>query len=317
MTTSQSLQDINVTMSHYPYSAQMIAFGGAALSGEGKGYGFGPLNETEAERLLRASWDLGIRLYDTAPIYGYGLSEERMGRYLPAEARIVSKGGIDWHSNRRVNLDNRPSTLYRMFDESRRRLQRETLYAYLIHWPDPRQPIEGALEVLATLKAKKLIQFGGLCNADASDLAKTQQSGLLDYLQCEYSYLKPQPFTQRYPSLNESTTTMGWGTLAKGILTNRVSLNRRFHPEDARSWAPWWKKTPLKESLEQAQTFINLANDYQIKPVQLAIWHSWTIGQIHLPIVGFRSESDLADIASGWNKFIQFNSALTSYFQNN
>lgn len=304
-------------MSQSPCSPARIAFGGAALSGEGKGYGFGPISEAAAEALLRTSWEVGLRVFDTAPIYGYGLSEERLGRYLPPEAHIISKGGIDWHSNRRVNLDNRPSTLYRMFDESRKRLQRDTLHGYLIHWPDPRQPIEPALEVLATLKSKNLIRFGGLCNADSVDLAKAKNLDILDYLQCEYSYLKPQPFQQLYPTLTKSVVTMGWGTLAKGILTGRVVLNRRYHSEDARSWAPWWKKTPLTASLAQAQIFMDLAATYQVKPVQLAIWHSWSIGQVDLPIVGFRTESDVSDIVTNWDKFTKISSDLTSHFLSN
>src|SRR5690606_24070798 len=61
----------------------IITFGGASVSGEGGGYGFGKMSEAEAETLLKKAWDEGINLFDTAPIYGFGLSEERFGRYLP------------------------------------------------------------------------------------------------------------------------------------------------------------------------------------------------------------------------------------------
>ena len=117
-----------------PVSA--IGFGGAAISGEGGGYGFGDMSETEAQTLLGHSWELGINLYDTAPIYGFGLSEERLGKYLPKDAIIVTKGGVDWHSTRRVNMTNDPKVIERMFLESLKRLKREYIDVYMIHWPD-------------------------------------------------------------------------------------------------------------------------------------------------------------------------------------
>lgn len=317
MTPQYELRYTFVTMSHLTYSPANITFGGAAISGEGRGYGFGPMSEAAAQALLSTAWEVGIRTYDTAPIYGYGLSEERLGRYLPSEAKIISKGGIDWHSNRRVNLDNRPTTLYRMFDESRTRLQRDQIHAYLIHWPDPRQPIQPALDVLADLKSKKLIEFGGLCNADPRDIQPSQDLAVLDYLQCEYSYLKPQLFTNLYPHLDPRVISMGWGTLAKGILTGRVTLDRKYLPDDARSWAPWWKQVPLKDSINQAQKFLEIANTYQLKPAQLAIWHSWRIGKINLPIVGFKSESDILDIVKNLDNLIFIDSALTKNFKTN
>lgn len=45
-----------------------IGFGGAAISGEGGGYGFGAMDEASAERLIKEVWEAGINLFDTAPI---------------------------------------------------------------------------------------------------------------------------------------------------------------------------------------------------------------------------------------------------------
>ena len=57
-----------------------LAFGGAAISGEGGGYGFGNISEEKSIELLLQSFDLGCRIFDSAPIYGFGLSEIRMGK---------------------------------------------------------------------------------------------------------------------------------------------------------------------------------------------------------------------------------------------
>ena len=59
-----------------------LGFGGAPL-----GELFDPVSETEAQETLQAAWDAGIRYYDTAPFYGYGKSEHRLGHFLRQQKR--------------------------------------------------------------------------------------------------------------------------------------------------------------------------------------------------------------------------------------
>ena len=74
-----------------------LGFGGASLSGEGGGYGFGEMTEKKAQELISFVYDQGIRVFDLAPIYGFGLAEERVGRAFKKKDRekvylIVSLG---------------------------------------------------------------------------------------------------------------------------------------------------------------------------------------------------------------------------------
>src|SRR5690606_12662881 len=100
----------------------------------------------------------------TAPIYGFGLSEERFGAYLPKEAFIISKSGVDWHANKRVNMTNDPFVTERMLNESLKRLKRDSIDLYMIHWPDSRVDIRLPLEVLARAQKAGKIKYIGLCN---------------------------------------------------------------------------------------------------------------------------------------------------------
>jgi aryl-alcohol dehydrogenase-like predicted oxidoreductase len=61
------------------YQQQRIGLGCASISGEGGGYGFGDVSEDQAKELLMTAYDHGVRVFDTAPIYGFGLSEKRLG----------------------------------------------------------------------------------------------------------------------------------------------------------------------------------------------------------------------------------------------
>ena len=134
-----------------------LVFGGASISGEGRGYGFGDISETDAIDLLHCAFDSNINFYDTAPIYGYGLSELRMGiafKHMREKVFICSKAGVDWHDNSRVNMTNDPKTVARMFDESRKRLNSDYIDLYMIHWPDKNVDIRSSLEPLYKLKEK-------------------------------------------------------------------------------------------------------------------------------------------------------------------
>ena len=82
-----------------------LSFGGASLSGEGKGYGFGAMSDQQAIDLINHALELGITVFDTAPIYGHHLSEIRLGKSLKKKRDdivLVSKAGVTWHDNGRV-----------------------------------------------------------------------------------------------------------------------------------------------------------------------------------------------------------------------
>ncbi|MSS70732.1 MAG: aldo/keto reductase [Candidatus Latescibacteria bacterium] len=63
-------------------SVTELGFGGAPL-----GELFEPVSEEEGQRTLQAAWDAGVRYFDTAPFYGFGKSEHRIGRFLRGQPR--------------------------------------------------------------------------------------------------------------------------------------------------------------------------------------------------------------------------------------
>src|SRR5512139_1406414 len=112
MSNRRPLGTLGITVSE-------VSFGGAAISGEGRGYGFGHMRDDEAAKLLAACLDRGINLYDTAPVYGFGLSEKRIGKAFHAHRDrvvIVSKGGIVWDDRKRIKIDNHPQVMRRMLE---------------------------------------------------------------------------------------------------------------------------------------------------------------------------------------------------------
>ena len=282
-----------------PVSA--IGFGGAAISGEGGGYGFGDMSETEAQTLLAHSWELGINLYDTAPIYGFGLSEERLGKYLPKDAIIVSKGGVDWHSTRRVNMTNDPKVIEKMFLESLKRLKREYIDVYMIHWPDKNVDIRRPLEILRKYQEKSVISQIGLCNTNLDDLTKARDVAPITCLQSELNVLNTKAFDDLEVEWKKYFS-MSWGTLDKGILSGRVTEKRKFDKSDARSWAPWWNKKEVAIKIEKVKRLETILSDYKISLTQYCLHFNLNLYGLSSCLIGSKTQQDMDDMVAHLQK---------------
>lgn len=261
------------------FSCSVIGFGGAAISGEGGGYGFGQMSEKEAHALIYHAYDLGVNLFDMAPAYGFGLCEKRVGRAFKGSRResvyFVTKGGITWDHSKRINLTNKPEVIDKMVGQSLKDLQSDYIDLYMIHWPDPAVDIRFPLEVLARFKESGKIRSIGLGNTNILDLEKAKEIVKIDAIQNQLNIFYPEVVTELFPYLKEHEIAfMAWGTLDKGILTGRVNEKRQFQdPLDARSWAPWWKKEKklrelkfkIVKQLEQKGPLLSLALSYNLQ----------------------------------------------------
>lgn len=268
-----------------------MGFGGASLSGEGGGYGFGAMSELNAEALLRHAWEMGIRLFDTAPIYGFGVSEERMGKYLPQDAYIVTKGGVDWHENMRVNMSNSPQIIEKMIEASLKRLNR-SISMYMIHWPDAKVDIRDSLAVVKKYQDKGDIQDIGLCNTHEEDLRKAQEICTVKGLQSEINLFKHR----NLEFADNQFLTMSWGSLDKGILSARVDSQRKYDKSDARSWAPWWNKKEVAQKIERVEKLKVILSEQNINLTHFALQFITTFKKIHCPLVGAKTVNDLEDV---------------------
>lgn len=271
-----------------------VAFGGASLSGIGGGYGFGEIGEKQAQSIIESALAASINIYDTAPIYGFHASEKRLGKYLKAvreKVYIVSKGGITWHNSKRVNLSNEPKIIESMLHESLKHLQTDYIDIYMIHWPDPKVDIRFPLEVLTRAQEQKKIKHIGLCNTNEDDYLKSKEVCQIDVLQSECNLFQNQLSQLADYIQSDNLLTMGWGTLDKGILAGTVKTDSKFSEEDARSWAPWWKKSNWREKVLKVQ---KLESYYNKSIFDLAL--SYSTYNVDISIAGFKTTKQLEQI---------------------
>src|ERR1700720_1819687 len=141
--------------------ASRIALGTWAIGG----WMWGGSNESDAINAIQAALDRGINLIDTAPVYGFGRSEEIVGKALAEDGRrkrafIATKVGLDWKDGKPFR-NARKARIMKEAEDSLRRLQTDVIDLYQVHWPDPTTPIEETAEAMAALlKAGKIRAIG-------------------------------------------------------------------------------------------------------------------------------------------------------------
>lgn len=114
-------------------------------------------NDRNADAIIRTSIELGINLFDVAPVYGWNHSERVLGKTLKDSGLrhkviIASKCGLTWGDDHVTANDLTKENLFREIDGSLERLQTDYIDIWQLHWPDPSTPIEETCEALSEIK---------------------------------------------------------------------------------------------------------------------------------------------------------------------
>jgi aryl-alcohol dehydrogenase-like predicted oxidoreductase len=141
-----------------------IALGTWAIGG----WMWGGTDEQDSIRTIHEALDQGINLIDTAPVYGYGRSEEIVGEALRQYGRrenviLATKVGLDWTKGRIERNSTRQRILHEL-EDSLRRLQTDYVDIYHVHWPDPLVPVEETAATLRELYEQGKIRAIGVSN---------------------------------------------------------------------------------------------------------------------------------------------------------
>ncbi len=277
-----------------------LAFGGASISGNSGGYGFGDISREDAISLINYAHERGVRVFDSAPIYGFGESERRIGKALKdkrEDSFIISKSGVTWHSNMRVDMTNDPAVTHKMLEQSLRDLDSDYIDLYMVHWPDKKVDIRKPIEVLAKAKLEGRIKHIGLCNSHEEDFSKASEVEKVECLQSELNFFQRQSIdTSMKIAREKNVAFMSWGTLDKGILTGRVNKQRSYDNSDCRSWAPWWKAIDKDERYKKMEVLLPLLKNNNLNGLDLALHYNLSHSEVSSILCGARTHEQLDQI---------------------
>jgi aryl-alcohol dehydrogenase-like predicted oxidoreductase len=295
------------------FQVSEIGFGAASISGEGGGYGFGDISEDDAINLVQYGYERGINLFDTAPIYGFGLSEKRLGLALKAireKVFIISKSGVDWHDTKRVNMTNDPKSAEKMLHQSLRDLKSDYIDLYMVHWPDKNVDIRSTLEVYLKAQIQGKIKHIGLCNTHREDLELALTIAKVEVLQSEYNLFFQNKFDTMLDVIEKhNISLMSWGTFDKGVLTSSVKPNRTYDKSDCRHSAPWWNKNEVDARAIKVEQFVQdrqkelIEGDITIRDI--ALHFNLTHPRIKCALVGVKKQAHIDSAIASLDKVIK------------
>ncbi len=230
------------------------------------GWMWGGTDEDEAIRTIHAAVDHDISLIDTAPVYGFGRSEEIVGRALAhgdLRERVVlaTKVGLDWKDEQPFRNSSR-ERIEKEAEDSLRRLQTDVIDLYQIHWPDPNTPIEETAEAMLRLREAGKIRAIGVSNYSVEQMEAFSDVAPLHTTQPPYNLFERGIEEDVLPwARQHGVKTVTYGALCRGLLTGKMTEHQNFEGDDLRKADPKFQSKRFGEYLHAVEAFEELAHD--------------------------------------------------------
>jgi aryl-alcohol dehydrogenase-like predicted oxidoreductase len=272
------------------------------------GWMWGGTDYRESVATIRAALDQGINLIDTAPAYGFGVSEEIVGRAiadagLRSHAIIATKAGLEWRDGK-VYRNATRDRIMQEIDASLTRLRTDYIDIYQVHWPDPLVPIEETAEAMRTLYDQGKIRAIGVSNFSVAEMQRFRRVAPLHVLQAPYNLFERDIEAEILPYCRANNiVTFGYGALCRGLLSGRMRADTAFEGDDLRRVDPKFQPPRFGQYLAAIQQLDQLARDlFHQRVIHLAV--RWMLDQgISVALWGGRHPDQLRAMVgmAGWS----------------
>jgi aryl-alcohol dehydrogenase-like predicted oxidoreductase len=245
------------------------------------GWMWGGTDEAQSIATIRSAVERGVTLIDTAPVYGFGRSEEIIGKALAEgglrdEVQIATKTGLAWN-NGAVFRDSRPDRVRREIEDSLRRLRTDVVDLYQVHWPDLETPIADTARTLEDLRREGMIRAIGVSNFSPAQMDVFRTAARLDAVQPPYNLFEREIEADVLPYADHTgLTVLSYGALCRGLLSGRMSASTTFDGDDLRKVDPKFQGERFRHYLAAVRELEELARERFGKSV-LALAVRWVL----------------------------------------
>ena len=288
----------------------VVTFGAWAIGG----WMWGGADEKDAIDALESAIDLGMTSIDTAAVYGFGKSEELVGKVTHNKrdkVQILTKYGLRWNTKEgafyfnSTNAKGKPVSIYRFAgpesvilecEASLKRLQTDYIDLYQIHWNDPTTPIEDTMEAIDRLREQGKIRAAGVSNYSADQMKQADKVIDIASNQVPYSMVLRDIEKEIVPyCFKGGKSILAYSPLQRGILTGKITQGYKFNEGDHRPQTPYFKKPNISRINSFLAKIKPIAADNNISLTQLVIY--WTIQQpsITSALVGARNPKQVKE----------------------
>lgn len=284
--------------------ASRVALGTWAMGG----WMWGGADEAESIRTIHEALDLGITLIDTAPVYGFGRSEEIVGKALAEGGRrqgvlIATKVGLDWKDGQPFRNGSK-ARIVKEVEDSLRRLKTDTIDLYQVHWPDPKVPVQETAAAMAELYRSGKIRAIGVSNFPPSQMDLFRAVAPLHTAQPPYNLFERSVERDVLPyCVQHKIVTLAYGSLCRGLLTGRMTTATQFGWDDLRRQDPKFRMSRFQHYLDAVAALDEFARaNYGKRVLHLALRWVLDRADTNIALWGARHPGQLAPIVDvmGW-----------------
>lgn len=294
-----------------------MAFGAWAIGG----WMWGGAEEKAAIAAIRAAYDAGITTIDTAPVYGFGKSEELVGRAMEGIQRdkyqVLTKFGMNWMNEEgeyffdSTDNDGKPFKMYKLASKEKvmqecedclRRLKTDYIDLFQIHWPDNTTPISETFEAVQRLIEQGKVRAAGVCNYSVEQVDEALQTIQLASNQVPYSLINRGIEKNVLPqAIEKGMSIISYSPLQRGLLTGKIKPGHQFSEGDTREGNRFYTDENIRRTNELLQEIKPIAESHNATLAQVII--NWTINQpgIGTVLVGARNEQQVKDNVGALN----------------
>jgi aryl-alcohol dehydrogenase-like predicted oxidoreductase len=270
---------------------------------------WGGADERASIRSIHAFLDAGGNLIDTAPVYGFGTSEEVVGKAIAGrrdQVVIASKCSMRWDlndaqkkrsqknfsSNKEV-VDMTGEKTAQSFDvyvysgrdgireeveRSLKRLGTDAIDLYQTHWQLDSTTTEERMDALVELQQAGKIRAIGVCNASPEQIAEYCKHGSLDSDQEIYSMLDREVQARnRSVCADNNLAFLAYCPLAQGLLTGKITADRKYPKGDMRHYKDRYQPENVNKVLAMLEPMHPIAARHRASLAQITL--AWTLAQ--------------------------------------
>lgn len=276
---------------------------------------WGGAEEQQSVRAIRSSFDLGMTTIDTAPVYGFGRSEELVAKAMKGIARdkyqILTKFGMNWQTEEgeyffdTTDNSGKPVKIYKFSgkrkvrqecEDSLRRLQTDYIDLLQIHWPDNTTSIAETMSEVALLIKEGKVRAAGVCNYNAAQVEEALKTVNIVSNQVPYSMVHREIEKEIIPqALKKGLGILPYSPLQRGVLTGKITRSYKFSEGDTRPNSRYYKPENLDHINALLAKIKPIADGHGATLSQLVI--NWTVNQPAMAsvLVGARNEQQVKE----------------------
>ncbi|MCX2561725.1 aldo/keto reductase [Acetobacter farinalis] len=280
--------------------ASRIALGTWAIGGAM----WGGADDANAARTIDKALDLGINVIDTAPVYGFGHSEEVVGRAVEGKRDkviLATKVGLNWQGGK-IFRDSRPARIEQEIEDSLRRLRTEYIDLYQVHWPDVETPLEETARALENLVKAGKVRALGVSNFSPAQMDEFSKFAPLATIQPPYNLFEREIEQDVLPAaVRNKLVVLAYGPLCRGLLSGRMTADRKFEGDDLRNHDPKFQQPRFDQYLKAVEDLKGIAEKHGKSMLALAV--RWVLDRgPTIALWGARKPEQISGVeeAFGW-----------------